>query len=131
MLKMSGFFSHTKSRDPKIPHIEPIKVLILNWVQNDFEYEAHTLVGLKFKVKTKPDLINNQGENIWRGKYERGIYEDTPKNRELLQKAQLLRNKITLIRKDISQLVKQLDKVDTSRLHERILKANDTKEIEE
>ena len=116
---MSSFFTNTKSRKRKNPSIEPIKVLHRNIIKGN-DYRAYEVVGLQYKVKTKPQLIDSNGNTYY--VYDNaGVYLDTQENREKLKTIQELEQQQQTLNKKIHEVYKEVEAVDVSKLHERIL----------
>lgn len=115
---MSGWRG-PKSRKVKIVKIDPLKVLQRRF-ERTWDYISYEITELRYKVKTKPEVHDSTGERhyIYRGS---GVYYDTPKNRELLSLIQELEVQRNLLISKISDLAKDIEKVDVSKLYERSL----------
>lgn len=110
-------YSTRKRREPKTPKITPIKVLLRNR-GGTYEYTTHTIIGLRYKQKTKPDLITDKGDTILRWWDRGGIYLDTPENRKRLEEAQELRDEINRLNGKINAIMTPVEQVDRSKLWE-------------
>ena len=116
---MSSFFTTRKPRKRKNPSIEPIKVLHRSIFKSK-TYEEYEVVGLQYKVKTKPQLIDSNG-NFHYVYDNAGVYLDTQENREKLKTIQEFEQQKQTLNKKIQEIYKEVEEVDVSKLHERIL----------
>lgn len=107
-------------RKEKESKIEPINVLVKEGLSKSYEYKPFRVTALRYKQKTKPDLITDDGKTLNRY-WIRDILLDTPETRSALIKAQEIATQIAELQLKTTSIMSISSRVDMEFLHERII----------